>query len=104
VPFAFGFSSEATITARYFPSGSVCGALCSGVGVGVALVYHVVESSKDVEGVKVDDQAEIDSVVTVGFGLQFPANTLSTAVVFGVKDPTRHDAVIVEADLPDESE
>jgi hypothetical protein len=65
-------------------------------GVGVAVVYHVVENPGDVKSGMVDDPDRIDSVVTIGLGLQFPGNCIRTSIRFGVKDPNQYDAVTVD--------
>ena len=37
-----------------------------------------------------------DKEITIGFGLQFPGNSIKVPITFGVCDPSRADAVTVD--------
>jgi hypothetical protein len=69
-----------------------------GTDVGVAVVYHVVEKPNDVKVGMENDQDQIDALVTIGLGLQFPENKIPISVRFGVNKPNEHDAVIIDCE------
>ncbi len=57
----------------------------------VMLAYPVIPRGK-----KFRTSVVSDKEITIGFGLQFPTNNIQVPITFGVRDPTRSEAVTID--------